>query len=211
MNPTQFNNPEDLANYPDTLNADLSLAEQRGVDFVLLPSYDELYADDYRFGVIERTPRESLEGAHRPGHFDGVMTVVLKLLSIVQANRAYFGEKDFEQYELIRDMARAFFLPTAIVPCATVREDDGLAMSSRNLRLTPADRALAPSFAAELASAKSDEAVAAALTVLGFRVDYVVTRDGRRFGAATLGSGADEVRLIDNLPLTHLPVFAEAS
>ncbi|MEM1437248.1 MAG: pantoate--beta-alanine ligase [Pseudomonadota bacterium] len=202
VNPTQFNNASDLDNYPDTLSADLRLAETRGVDFVLLPTYEELYADDYRYGVIERTESQTLCGEHRPGHFDGVLTVVLKLLNLVQPNRAYFGEKDYQQYELIRDMAASFFLPTGIVPCPTVRESDGLAMSSRNLRLTPEDRALAPALPRALRSTGSDESIAAELTALGFVIDYVVTRNGRRYGAATLGQGANEVRLIDNVPLS---------
>ncbi|MEM9742447.1 MAG: pantoate--beta-alanine ligase [Pseudomonadota bacterium] len=219
VNPTQFNNAEDLASYPDTLEADLELARHRGVDFVLLPSYDELYADDYRYGVIERELSGTLCGAHRPGHFDGVLTVVLKLLNIVQPTNAYFGEKDYQQYELIRDMADAFFLPTTIVPCPTVREADGLALSSRNLRLTATDRARAPAFPAVLRSAPTDTDARRQLEQLGFVVDYIVTRNERRYGAATLGSAANEVRLIDNVPVSgplvqaqpNAPSYAEAS
>ncbi|MGI9324740.1 MAG: pantoate--beta-alanine ligase [Pseudomonadales bacterium] len=201
VNPTQFNNATDLEHYPDTLDDDLALATELGVDAVLLPSYQELYADDYRFQVLERQLSSKLCGEHRPGHFDGVMTVVLKLLNLVKPNRAYFGEKDYQQYELVRDMCAAFLLDVDIVPCPTVRELDGLAMSSRNLRLTPEDRARAPQLAQQLRRDVSDDAVIAELTALGFNIDYVVSRAGRRFGAASLGSGANQVRLIDNVPL----------
>lgn len=206
VNPTQFNNASDLEHYPDTLDADLALAEGLGVDYVLLPSYNELYADDYRFKIVESELSGVLCGEHRPGHFDGVMTVVMKLLNIVQPGRAYFGEKDYQQYELVRDMCATFFMPVAIVPCPTVREQDGLAMSTRNLRLTETDRSLAPLFPQQLRSSASDQEVIAALTNLGFDVDYVVSRTGRRFGAASLGSGEHCVRLIDNVALADARV-----
>jgi len=193
VNPTQFNNASDLDSYPDTLDADLALAESLGVDVVLLPQYEELYADDYRYSVVESEFANDLCGAHRPGHFTGVLTVVMKLLNLVRPQRAYFGEKDYQQYRLIRDMVDAFFMDVTIVPCPTIREDDGLAMSSRNLRLTPQDRALAPTFS-EL------QEIAAQLKAQGFDVDYVKSIARRRYGAASLGSGPNEVRLIDNVP-----------
>ena len=200
VNPTQFNNAEDLDNYPDTLEADLALAESLGVDLVILPTYDELYADGYRYSVQESELSTQLCGAHRSGHFTGVLTVVMKLLNLVRADRAYFGEKDYQQYRLIRDMCSAFFMDVDIVPCPTLREDDGLAMSSRNLRLTADDRALAPQFAQILRTAGSDAEAIQRLRVAGFDVDYVETSGARRYGAATLGHGANEVRLIDNVP-----------
>jgi pantoate--beta-alanine ligase len=137
-----------------------------------------------------------LEGAQRPGHFDGVLTVVLKLLNLAAAERAYFGEKDWQQLTLVRGLVDAFFLPTEIVACATVREADGLALSSRNRRLLPADRARAPRFHAVLSSAATAEAASRELQASGFVVDYVEDRDGRRLGAVRLGG----VRLIDNVP-----------
>ncbi|MEM1412201.1 MAG: pantoate--beta-alanine ligase [Pseudomonadota bacterium] len=208
VNPTQFNNAEDLASYPDTLDADLALARSLGVDTVLLPAFAELYADDYRYQVREQQESNALCGAHRPGHFDGVLTVVLKLLNVIQPANAYFGEKDYQQYELVRDMCAAFFVPVNIVPCETVREADGLALSSRNLRLTAQDRRRATAFPKALRAPVSDAQVIAQLRSLGFDVDYVETRGGRRYGAASLGSGANTVRLIDNVPV---PVLAEAS
>ena len=138
-----------------------------------------------------------LEGAQRPGHFTGMLTVVLKLLQIASAERAYFGEKDWQQLGLVRGMAHAFFLPTKIVGCATVREPDGLAHSSRNAHLAPEARRAAPAFYRILASAPTADQAREELRALGFGVDYVEDLDGRRLGAVHLGG----VRLIDNVPL----------
>jgi len=207
VNPTQFNDPNDLANYPDTLQADLSLAESLGADYVLTPRYDDLYADDFRYQVCEQSLSRELCGAHREGHFTGVLTVVMKLLNIVRPQRAYFGEKDYQQYLLIRDMCNAFFLDVEIVPCAIVREADGLAMSSRNALLDPAGRRLAPTLNRLIAMPCSDAHVAAKLAQAGFAVDYVVTKGDRRFAAVTVQCGAHSVRLIDNVAS---PIAAES-
>jgi pantoate--beta-alanine ligase len=197
VNPTQFDDPADLARYPRTLETDLAALRADGADFVLLPRARELYADDYRYRVVGLGLAEVLEGAHRPGHFDGVLTVVLKLLQIASAERAYFGEKDWQQLALVRGMAEAFFLPTQVVACPTVRERDGLALSSRNVLLDAGNRALAPMFYQTLARAPSADAAARELSELGFLVDYVEDRDRRRLGAVHLGG----VRLIDNVAL----------
>jgi pantothenate kinase type III len=126
----------------------------------------------------------------RPGHFTGVLTVVMKLLNLVRPHRAYFGEKDYQQYQLIRGMAEAFFLDAEIVPCDTVREADGLALSSRNALLDPAGRRLAPRFAEAAACAASrTPRCGAGSSSAGFVVDYVETRDGRRFGAVVVRCG----------------------
>lgn len=196
VNPTQYDDPADLARYPRTLAADLEKAERAGADLVLHPSFDDVYRDGYRFRVTETELGRELEGAHRAGHFDGVLTVVLKLLNIAGADRAYFGEKDWQQYLLVRDMAAAFFLGTEIVPCPVVREPDGLAMSSRNVHLTPEERSIAPVFHRVLASGSPTDDMARALREAGFEVDYVERRDGRVLGAVRLG----KVRLIDNVP-----------
>jgi pantoate--beta-alanine ligase len=128
-----------------------------------------------------------------------VLTVVLKLLQIAAAERAYFGEKDWQQLNLIRGMADAFFLPTAIVGCPTVREPDGLALSSRNRRLQPADRNAAPLLYRAISTAASADGASSELQAAGFAVDYVVDAMGRRLAAARLG----DVRLIDNVALEH--------
>lgn len=194
VNPTQFNDPADLANYPRPLAADLALADGLVTD-VLLPPPAELYADGYRYRVTESSLSRELEGAHRPGHFDGVLTVVLKLLNLVQPHRAYFGEKDRQQLDLVRGMAEALFLPGEIVACPTVREADGLALSSRNVRLSPAGRAHAAHFPRILRSAADASQAAAELGAAGFGVDYVEDRAGVRLGAVR----TENVRLIDNV------------
>lgn len=206
VNPTQFNNPEDLAKYPRTIEADIEMAKAAGCDHILMPNRDAMYSDDYRYRVTEAPFSQQLCGAHRPGHFDGVLSVVLKLLHIAQCRRAYFGEKDFQQLQLIRGMADAFFMTAAtnpaaeleIIPSPTVREADGLAMSSRNRRLTPGDREKAPMIFKILKSARLASEARSQLASLGFDVDYVEDRDGRRFAAASLGG----IRLIDNIALS---------
>ena len=112
-------------------------AAEPGVDEVIVPGASEMYPHGYRFRVEAKASDEVMEGAHRPGFLTGVMTVVLKLLNIVRADRAYFGEKDYQQLRAITEMAQEFFIPTEIVPCATVREESGLAESSRNMLLSP--------------------------------------------------------------------------
>jgi len=196
VNPTQFNDPADLEKYPRTLDADLALA--RGLaDDVVAPSPGEVYPDGYHYRVTEDDRSRILEGAHRPGHFDGVLTVVLKLLNLVQPTRAYFGEKDWQQLRLVQGMVQALFLPCAIVPCPTVRESDGLALSSRNRRLTRAGRARAAEFPILLRRSASPADAARALRGAGFGVDYVEEHDGVRLGAVRL----EGVRLIDNVRL----------
>ncbi|MEZ5557497.1 MAG: pantoate--beta-alanine ligase [Pseudomonadales bacterium] len=199
VNPTQFDDPGDLARYPCTLEQDLELARSLGVSAVLLPRYDELYADGFRYQVTENRFSRELCGAHRAGHFTGVLTVVLKLLNLVRPRRAYFGEKDYQQYLLVRDMCAALFIDVEIVPCETVREVDGLAMSSRNALLDARGRALAPLLHRLLTSDLDDAEVAARLAAAGFAVDYVESRAGRRFGAAAIEGGGRRVRLIDNV------------
>ena len=196
VNPTQFNDPADLARYPRTLGTDLALAEGL-VDDVLAPPAPELYPDDYHFRVTEDDVSRRWEGEHRPGHFDGVLTVVLKLLNLVRADRAYFGEKDWQQLALVRGMVRALFLPVEIVACPTERAADGLALSSRNQRLSPAGRTQAALFSKILRDASHATVAASALAAAGFIVDYVVDHDGRRLGAVRL----EDVRLIDNVAL----------
>jgi pantoate--beta-alanine ligase len=197
VNPTQFDHPGDLASYPRTLEEDLAMLRAEGTDFVLVPSEGQLYPDGYVYRVTELEISRTLEGARRPGHFDAVLTVVLKLLQIADAERAYFGEKDWQQLSLVRAMVDAFFLPTEIVACPTVREPDGLAISSRNRRLSPADRRKAADFYRVLSSAAAADAASRELQAAGFAVDYVEDHGMRRMAAVRLGG----VRLIDNVPL----------
>lgn len=150
VNPTQFNDPVDLANYPRTLEADVALARDC-VDVVLAPQPEEIYRDAYRYRVTETEFSRRWEGAYRQGHFDGVLTIVLKLLNAVQPARAYFGEKDWQQLQLVRGMVDALLVPVEIVACPTVREADGLALSSRNRRLSELGRKHAAEFPARCA------------------------------------------------------------
>jgi len=196
VNPAQFDDPNDLNRYPRDLAADLALVGDR-IDWTLAPPAAEMYPDGYRYRVTEKILSLRWEGVHRPGHFDGVLTVVLKLLNLVQANRAYFGEKDWQQLGLVRGMAHALFLPTVIVPCPVVRADDGLALSSRNRRLSPEARAKAAFFPKILRSARDPVAAEAQLRTAGFVVDYVADEGEGRVGAVR----CDGLRLIDYVRL----------
>lgn len=196
VNPTQFNDPTDLAKYPRTLQEDLAVARGLVTD-VIMPQDTEVYPHGYRLRVSENQFSRELEGAHRPGHFDGVLTVVLKLIQLVQPYRAYFGEKDRQQLQLVQLMAQDLFLPTEIVSCPTVRADDGLALSSRNQRLTADSRARAAHFPRILREASDAASATRELGFAGFDVDYVEDRDGVRLGAVRL----DGIRLIDNVRL----------
>jgi pantoate--beta-alanine ligase len=197
VNATQFNRTADLEAYPRTLVNDLRLADAAGADHVLAPDHAAIYPDGYRYRVTERETSVVLEGVHRPGHFDGVLTVVLKLFNLVRPRRAYFGEKDYQQYLLVCGMVDALLLPVEVVPCPTVRDADGLALSSRNVRLSAAARARAALLPAILASAPSPEEARQRLVEAGFVVEYVAEAWGRRLAAVVI----DGVRLIDNLPL----------
>jgi pantoate--beta-alanine ligase len=195
VNPVQFNNRDDFAAYPQTFEDDCRLLEAAGADFVFAPRYEELYPDDYRYKITETTLSKTLCGTSRPGHFDGVLTVVMKLLQIFRPERAYFGEKDYQQYKLVSGMAAAFFLHTRIVPCPIVRDQSGLACSSRNRRLSPEGLARAPLFHRTLSSGREVSEIREQLEKNGFRVDYITETDGRRYGAVYL----ENVRIIDNV------------
>ena len=144
VNPIQFNNKEDLAKYPRTVDADCEKLESVGADFVFIPSVEEMYPEpvkeEYHFGPLE----EVMEGPKRPGHFSGVAVVVRRLFDLAEPDRAYFGEKDYQQLAIIRNLIEQIHYNIEIVPCPIVRADDGLALSSRNMRLSPAARAIAP-------------------------------------------------------------------
>lgn len=144
VNPTQFGPQEDLARYPRDLSRDLELLRAEGVDLVFVPAAEEMYPPPYYTYVEVEGVTERLEGARRPGHFRGVATVVCKLFNIVGADRAYFGQKDAQQTVVIQQMVRDLNIPTQIVIVPTVREPDGLAMSSRNVYLNPDQRVAAP-------------------------------------------------------------------
>lgn len=144
VNPTQFNDKTDLKNYPRTPEADLRLLEEVGADYVFMPSVEEVYPEPdtrtFDFGMIDKV----MEGATRPGHFNGVAQVVSRLFDLVKPTKAYFGEKDFQQIAVIREMVRQLRIPVEIIPCPIVRGEDGLALSSRNTLLDTDHRTAAP-------------------------------------------------------------------
>lgn len=200
VNPTQFDEVADLEKYPDTLDADLEQLKKAGVAAAYLPDFDQMYPDDYRYQISENDFSMALCGAHRPGHFDGVLTIVMKLFQLVDPVKAFFGEKDYQQLRLIRGMVKAFFLKVEIIPCPIIREADGLAMSSRNLRLSKSERATAPKLYQIISSGASIERMEKMIEAAGFALDYLTTQGDRLLVAATLG----EIRLIDNVPYDNL-------
>jgi pantoate--beta-alanine ligase len=192
VNPRQFNEAADYQQYPRDEGRDLAICEEEGLDLVFAPPVEEIYPDGFdtlvRVGAVARP----LEGAARPGHFDGVATVVAILFNLVGAERAYFGQKDAQQVMVIRQMARDLAIPTEVVACPTVREPDGLALSSRNVHLSPGERAAAPVLRRALLAARgrweagerSGEALRAAMrdelaTEPLADPDYVSVADGR--------------------------------
>jgi pantoate--beta-alanine ligase len=221
VNPIQFNNPTDLEKYPRTPELDIEKLKNAGCDAVFMPSVEEMYPekveDHYDFGDLERV----MEGACRPGHFNGVAIVVRKLFEIVNPDKAYFGEKDFQQLAIIKKMVGNLNMGLEIVPCPIIRENDGLAMSSRNVRLNETERAIAPKIFATLNDAVSKQnsmspaemreyALAKYAEIKEFDVEYVEITDeinlqsinnwnecehARIFVALQLGP----VRLIDNV------------
>lgn len=224
VNPTQFNNPEDLAKYPRNEKADLERLAPFAVDGVLAPPIEEIYPAGHATTVSVRGVSEPLEGLYRPGHFDGVATVVAKLFGMTQADFACFGEKDWQQLLVVRRLVADLDIPVHVVSCSTVREGDGLALSSRNARLSPKQRASAAVLPKVLNSAAAAFAAGAtprrelncarlALLADGFdKVDYVElcdavtleacrpSRPARVLAAAWIGG----VRLIDNVPVGHI-------
>jgi pantoate--beta-alanine ligase len=202
VNPTQFNDKDDLAKYPRNPEADEEIALKAGVDFLFSPSPAEMYPSG--FVTLVRVPgvSEVLEGASRPGHFDGVATVVAKLLLITQCDRAYFGLKDYQQLQVVRRMTADLNIPAEIIPCDIVRESDGLAMSSRNVRLSREQRAAAPIIARALVSAKAmaDSGVSNAKLIRAGIVEAIASEPLAKLDYAVIADGDDlhEIDVIGN-------------
>ena len=221
LNPTQFNDPKDLERYPRTLEADCQLLEKCGADIAFAPSVAEVYPEpDTR--QFSYPPTDSvMEGAMRPGHFNGVCQVVSKLLSYVEPDRAYFGEKDYQQIAVIRRMVADLGIRSQIVPCPVVRQSDGLAMSSRNTLLTNQERATAANIYRIMNESRSlgltvqqthDYVVDAINSIDGLEVQYFSIVDGDSLadvsswddapsivGCITVFCGAKPIRLIDHI------------
>lgn len=222
VNPTQFNNPDDYELYPRTLDQDIALLETVGCDMLFAPGAEEVYPKQhallqFSFGALEAV----MEGAHRPGHFNGVATIVSKLFHLVQPHRAYFGQKDLQQVAIVRQLVHSLSFDVKLVCFPTVREEDGLAMSSRNMRLSPAQRQVAPQLYMALKKAEAQlrqkpvpairADVAARLgQVDGVELEYfeivdpatlqpVADLDGMREVALCLAAVVGPVRLIDNI------------
>jgi pantoate--beta-alanine ligase len=198
VNPTQFNQTSDFQHYPRTLEQDKLLLSSLKVDYLFLPDEQTMYPDKYQVQVSEAEISSELEGEFRPGHFNGMLTIVLKLLNLVHPARAYFGEKDYQQLLLIKKMVQALLLPIEIIGCATVRAEDGLALSSRNSRLSAVQRKQASVFADLLCQVLPTTVITARLIEHGFKVDYIAEKWGRRLGAVWL----NDVRLIDNVAMS---------
>ena len=197
LNPTQFNNSNDFTNYPKTWQQDVEYLQNANIDFLLAPTKDDIYPDDYNYQISEKNLSNILCGKSRPGHFDGVLTIVMKLLQLAQADRAYFGEKDYQQLYLIKAMVEAFFISTEIIGCPIIREDDGLAFSSRNLRLSQKGRKKAQIFANIFKNSKTLKEIKQFLEAEDIKIDYLEEHFGRRFAAVYI----EGVRLIDNLEI----------
>lgn len=222
VNPKQFNNPEDLKQYPRNEAADEVLLSTVPVDIIFAPSVDEIYPDGFITTVSMTGVAQPMEGHMRPGHFDGVATVVTKLFGMTLADRGYFGQKDWQQLQVVLRLVRDLNVPVEVVGCETIREADGLAMSSRNVRLTVAGRAKAPVLYAAISEAARDiraghadrmaiREAAETMRAAGFeRVEYIELRDAetlmpsgdsRRTRRMLAAAWIDGVRLIDNIPV----------
>ena len=224
VNRLQFGPREDYDRYPRTLPVDAERLREVGVDVVFAPDEREIYPEPQTFVVEPSDLQHILEGAHRPGHFRGVATVVLKLFNLVQPHGAIFGKKDYQQYLVLRDMVKQFALPIEIIPAETVRAPDGLALSSRNGYLTPEERAEAPRLYRLLKSAERQilegahdyqrvelEAMAE-LAHYGWHPDYVAVRrqsdlqppdNGERDLVVVAAARLGRTRLIDNVEMTR--------
>jgi pantoate--beta-alanine ligase len=204
VNPAQFGEAGDLAAYPRAEERDLALAREAGVDLVFAPSSEEMYPPGFQTWVEVTELGAILEGRFRPGHFRGVATVVLKLLTIVRPDRVYFGQKDAQQVEVIRRMIRDLALDVELRVVPTVRDDDGLALSSRNVLLSPEERAAALALPRALATRDREAALARLRSSNGLAIDYVEVVDfdpPALVGAVRVGA----TRLIDNVPLEGDP------
>jgi len=218
VNPTQFNDPGDLAAYPRDLEADARLLERCGCDLLFVPEASEMYPDGFATKMDAGPLATVYEGAHRPGHFDGVCVIVAKLFHIVAPQRAYFGRKDAQQLAVIRQLVRDLAFDTEIVPVETVRDPDGLALSSRNVRLSPTGRIHALGISVGLMRARAawregerdPDSVAAIARDPGLDYDYCACVDPVSFGVprsegpavVIVAATVDGVRLIDNIELS---------
>jgi len=197
INPTQFNCNYDLQGYPIKIKKDLKISKSLGVAYVLLPRYSEMYPERYSYRITEDKFSKKLEGKYRLYFFSGVLTIVMKFLNLIKPNNAYFGEKDFQQFILIKEMVKAFFLEVNIIFCPTIRENTGLAASSRNVLLSKKGLDLAKKLYFILKKYNSSQECYFQLKKLGLHVEYVKDYNKRRYAAIYI----EGVRLIDNIKI----------
>ncbi|MEO7191191.1 MAG: pantoate--beta-alanine ligase [Vicinamibacterales bacterium] len=209
VNPAQFNDPADLAAYPRPDDRDAQIAADAGVDVLFVPDSDEVYRPDHATAVHVAGPAEGLEGRSRSGHFDGVALVCLKLFAMVQPDVAYFGQKDAQQVAVIRQLVRDLNLPLDVRVVPTVRDHDGLALSSRNARLSAEERAMALAVPRALLAGLeahrrgADAAVAARQALDGVALEYAAVVDFNGQPTLLVAAVVGRTRLIDNVPLEH--------
>ena len=210
VNPIQFNNQEDLAKYPRTVEADCEKLAAAGADIAFVPSVEEMYPEPvntvYHFGPLEQV----MEGPRRPGHFSGVAVVVRKLFDLTQPNRAYFGEKDYQQIAIIRNLLEQIKYPIELVPCPIVRADDGLALSSRNMRLSPEARAVAPTIYATLQQAVEMSEVEDIETVHDFVIDTLSSFQEINGLAENLKFEPEYFEIVDDTTLQPIAQWEDA-
>jgi pantoate--beta-alanine ligase len=225
VNPTQFNDPKDLEKYPRPISKDIEMLTEAGCHVLFLPSVEEVYPNGmvstqkFNFGKLDKV----LEGTFRPGHFDGMAQVVHRLLDIVKPTKLFMGQKDFQQQAIVGSLIQQTKLPTELVACTIMRDEDGLAMSSRNVRLTPEDRAVAPlihkvlqeasDMVGDYSPSEIQKQISAKLRAEPrFRLEYFEIADGRTllpirlfedtdYAVALIAVWVGEVRLIDNIVL----------
>ena len=197
VNRPQFDEHKDFDTYPSTFKNDVKNAAS--ADYIFLPKEEDIYPRGYQYKVsADCEVANIMEGQSRQGHFDGVLTVVMKLLMIVKPDRAYFGKKDYQQLELLKRMVEDFFLDAEIIACDTVREESGLALSSRNSKLSEEEKYHAGLFPKILHNTElAVEEVKEQLKSYDFLIDYIREYEGRRFGAVRVG----DIRLIDNIKI----------
>lgn len=210
VNPIQFNNQEDLAKYPRTVEADCEKLAAAGADIAFVPSVEEMYPEPvntvYHFGPIEQV----MEGPRRPGHFSGVAVVVRKLFDLTQPNRAYFGEKDYQQIAIIRNLLEQIKYPIELVPCPIVRADDGLALSSRNMRLSSEARAVAPTIYATLQQVVEMSEVEDIETVHDFVIDTLSSFQEINGLAENLKFEPEYFEIVDDTTLQPIAQWEDA-
>ena len=198
INRTQFNNTNDYEQYPKTTQRDIEITTAIGTNYILIPSHHDIYNDNYTYQInCTDEHAKQREGEMRPGHFTGMLTVVLKLLQLTKPTHLYLGEKDYQQLTLIQKMIDAFFIDTTIVACDIVREPTHLACSSRNQRLNKKQRQIADTFAHIFQQNISTDEIKEQLKNIPVEIDYLSQYDNRLYAAITI----DGIRLIDNKPI----------